>query len=365
MPDEASRPTSPTRRQRAERTGVRWLSDSEDWLQERLSAYLGRRGWQAAVVPYTGFGSPHRLSVVARVLMRPEAIRAPSGRGSTWRTAVMRFLTAEVPLAEVEVTVGTTTHVLTTDREGHIAARVDVPGLAPGWHEITYRLAGGEVRRTGPALVVDPATPLGLVSDIDDTVIETGLTKALVAARNTFLVPLEQRRSVPGVAELYTAIRATAAAEVPVFYLSTGAWNLHGVLVRFLDLHGFPRGPLLLTDWGPTRDRVFRSGRAHKRASLRGLFAEHARTEWVLVGDTGQADPEVYLEIARELPGRVRAVYLRQLATAWRVRDVLDGLAELGVPACAFTRATEAAEHAYEIGLIDDAGLAAVRAADR
>ena len=365
MAETGSRRRSANRRQRAERAGVRWLSDGEDWLQERLSGYLARRGWQAAILPYTGFGSPHRLSIVGRVLMRPEVLRERTGRGRTLRTTVLRFLTAEVPCAQVEVSVGGTTCTVTADREGHIAARVGVDNLAPGWHEATYRLLDADAERTGPVLVVDPAAPLGLVSDIDDTVIETGLTRALVAMRNTFLVPLEERLTVPGMAELYAGIRSHAAAEVPVFYLSTGAWNLHGVLTRFLDLHAFPRGPLLLTDWGPTRERLFRSGRAHKKASLRGLLAEHPRTQWVLVGDTGQADPEVYLEIAREAPGRVRAVYLRRLATEWRLRPVMDELAELGVPACAFGSASEAAEHARSIGLLDDAGVEAVRGAER
>ena len=102
---------------------------------------------------------------------------------------------------------------------------------------------------------------------------------------------------------------------IPVVYLSTGAWNVAPTLTRFLGRNLYPHGPLLLTDWGPTHDRWFRSGREHKRENLRRLAREFPGIRWVLIGDDGQHDEEIYGEFAREHPGSVRAVAIRELST--------------------------------------------------
>ncbi len=71
---------------------------------------------------------------------------------------------------------------------------------------------------------------------------------------------------------------------------------------------------MLLTDWGPTPDRFFRNGREHKREQLRRLAGEFPEVRWLLVGDDGQHDEEIYAEFAREHPRSVAAVCIRQLS---------------------------------------------------
>ena len=92
-----------------------------------------------------------------------------------------------------------------------------------------------------------------------------------------------------------------------MLYLSTGAWNVAPTLTRFLARNLYPAGPLLLTDWGPTHDRWFRSGQEHKRTSLHRLAEEFPELRWLLIGDDGQHDEEIY--------ARVRAPSTR---TTWR-----------------------------------------------
>jgi phosphatidate phosphatase APP1 len=101
----------------------------------------------------------------------------------------------------------------------------------------------------------------------------------------------------------------------PVIYLSTGAWNVAPTLTRFLSRNLYPAGPLLLTDWGPTHDRWFRSGREHKEHNLRRLADEFPHVRWLLVGDDGQHDEELYARFAAEHPERVAAVAIRRLST--------------------------------------------------
>jgi phosphatidate phosphatase APP1 len=169
-----------------------------------------------------------------------------------------------------------------------------------------------------PLFVVGPDTTFGIVSDIDDTVVDTRLPRPLIAFWNTFVLHPRARHAVPGMADLYARLGARYP-DAPFVYLSTGAWSTAATLRRFLDVHGFPPGPLLLTDWGPTNTGWFRSGAAHKRAQLERLFAELPQIRWLLVGDDGQHDPAIYERAAHEHPASVAAVAIRQLTPAQQV----------------------------------------------
>jgi phosphatidate phosphatase APP1 len=163
---------------------------------------------------------------------------------------------------------------------------------------------------------VDPAGPYGVVSDIDDTILVTWVPRRLLAAWNTFLLRETARRPVPGMADL---LRALAGEDGFMVYVSTGAWNFAPHLERFMAEHGFPPGPLLLTDWGPTESGWFRSGAAHKRQMLERLRREHPSARWTLVGDDGQRDPQIYADFAAAHPDAVHAVAIRRLTVAQQI----------------------------------------------
>jgi phosphatidate phosphatase APP1 len=163
--------------------------------------------------------------------------------------------------------------------------------------------------------VIDPDAAFGIISDVDDTVMVTALPRPLLAAWNTFVLDEHARRPVPGMAVLYERI-VQANPSAPVIYLSTGAWNVAPTLSRFLDRNLYPAGPLLLTDWGPTHDRWFRSGREHKASSLERIAQELPGMKWLLVGDDGQHDEQLYGEFAAAHPENVAAVAIRQLSTS-------------------------------------------------
>jgi len=220
------------------------------------------------------------------------------------------FLTLPVEGAAVTVDVAGVTHVLRSDRGGYVDARIPA-SLTPGWHTLSLRVGSGPAASCR-VRVASPDAEVGLVSDIDDTVMVTLLPRPLLAAWNTFVLREHARRPVEGMARLLGALPA-AQPEAMVIYLSTGAWNVAPTLHRFLARHGYPPGPLLLTDWGPTPTGWFRSGQAHKAAALRRLAEEFPGVRWLLVGDDGQHDPQIYREFARTDPEAVLAVAIRQL----------------------------------------------------
>ncbi len=214
--------------------------------------------------------------------------------------------------ATVHASINGHTTSLTADRGGVIDDVIAVV-LTPGWHTISLTTADSEPVEA-QIRVVDSSANIGIICDIDDTVMVTALPRPLLAAWNSFVRDEHARRPVPGMAVLLERL-SRENPDSPVLYLSTGAWNVAPTLNRFLNRHLYPRGPLLLTDWGPTHDRWFRSGPHHKRQNLHRLAKEFPGIRWVLIGDDGQHDEEIYAEFASRFPEHVRAIVIRELLT--------------------------------------------------
>lgn len=286
-------------------------------LEDRVYGAIGRRlrttGWRPRVQPYTGYGGEGWVRVLARVLLAPPATAqrtVENERG--WR----RFVSMSAAGVEVSVEIGGEQRSVVSARDGYVDVRLPA-AVAPGWTVARLTVEGAPPVEA-PVHVVGPASTAGLVSDIDDTVIITALPRPALAFWNTFVLQESLRRPVPGMAKLYQEL-VGAETDLFVCYLSTGAWNTAPSLQRFLDRHGYPRGPILLTDWGATKSGWFRSGREHKRAELRRLFADLPQVRWLLVGDDGQHDPAIYSEAAEAAPDRVRGVAIRVLTPAQQV----------------------------------------------
>lgn len=324
----------------------------EDQFHHDTIPVLRRRGWRPRVIPYDGYGSSANgarqqgegdmARVLARMVMRPQDApkegplfaRLPEEIPTTakdvrevrditatnilaaqrgWRM----FIDAPVPYLPVTVRVGGAAVRTRADRSGYVDVVVRGHGLAPGWHEARIEAAGSQPV-TASLLIVAPGPRLGVVSDIDDTAMVSHVPRMFVAAWNQLVKHTSRREPVPGMAEMLTRIQQ-AHPGTPVIYLSTGAWNVVPTHRAFFKRHGFPRGPMLMTDWGPTNTGLFRSGIEHKRTGLRRLMIDLPEVRWVLVGDDGQHDPLIYGEVAREHSDRVAAVAIRRLSPAEHV----------------------------------------------
>ena len=274
------------------------------WRARRARA----AGLKPQVIPYAGYGSTTWLRILGRVLLArpsdPPAAEPTGARG--WRS----FTGISVENAEVAIEVADRTLTVRADHSG-IIDQVIAVDLEPGWHRVGLSSEGSKVVYAR-VFVVDPDCTFGMVSDIDDTVMVTALPRPLLAAWHTFVVNEHARSTTPGMPVLYERLTSRHAG-APVIYLSTGAWNVAPTLTRFLSRNLYPAGALLLTDWGPTADRWFRSGQDHKRSNLDRLAREFPNIRWLLVGDDGQHDEAIYTDFANRHAENVRAVCIRQL----------------------------------------------------
>ena len=290
-----------------------WVSDS--FNRVRLQA---ARRWDfiPQTIGYQGYGSTEWVRVLARVVLtsKPhpgsrEEHAAQNGNQNIrgWRA----FTSVPIQFTEVEIEIGGVTARVHADRGGLVDTTVRV-ALSPGWHTAVLRAEGTEPAEAR-IYVISPDTKLGIVSDIDDTIMVTAVPRPFLALWNTFVLNERARMATPGMAVLMDRL-LVEHPEAPVIYLSTGPWNAAPTLARFLSRNLYPSGTLLLTDWGLTQDRWFRSGQDHKRRNLQLLAEEFPDMRWLLFGDNGQHDEAIYSDFSRQHPDSVAAVGIRQLS---------------------------------------------------
>jgi phosphatidate phosphatase APP1 len=160
-------------------------------------------------------------------------------------------------------------------------------------------------------LVVPVLGPTGtsVVSDIDDTIKVTEVLDKRKLLANTFL---EEFRAVEGMAKRYAR---WADEGMSFHYLSASPWQLESELRTFVSKSGFPDGPLHLrkarTNSLSTPLVLMEGSRDHKLAELRRLLGRFPQRTFILVGDSGEQDPEIYGEIARAAPKQVVRIYIR------------------------------------------------------
>src|SRR5687768_5244630 len=214
------------------------------------------------LLAYRGYGSASRAHVYGRAL-EVRNVSASTDADSMFRNLLNTYRRAEsdpLPFARVTVEYADTSATMNADDEGFFGGWIDLPQPIAGdkeWNKYKVSLVSpvrpglDTVTATGEILVPPPTALFGVISDIDDTVIQSRVSNFLQAARTVMLGNARTRLPFPGVAAFYTALRngVTGHEKNPVFYVSSSPWNIYDVICEFMDLQKIPRGPLLLRDW--------------------------------------------------------------------------------------------------------------------
>jgi phosphatidate phosphatase APP1 len=329
------------------------------WLKRRLGLLD-----PFEILPYRGHGTTGELFLKGRVLEESGITRA--GRDdAAWKNILnmaRRFASDEVAGARVRASFEGLKVETTADVEGFFEVRLQLPEPldgAGGWYRVELDLlsppspGGGKVRSTAHVLVPHAAR-FGVISDLDDTVVHSRATNVLKMAWIVVRNNAHTRLPFEGVAAFYRALQlgADRRASNPIFYVSSSPWNIYDMLVDFLNVHGVPPGPLFLKDWSLG---VLGKHRDYKMGVIRRLLSTYEDLSFVLIGDSGEEDPEIYLQAVREHPGRITAIYIRDVTSVERDIEVRAMAAEarrLGTEMVAVPDTASAAEHAASIGLI-------------
>jgi phosphatidate phosphatase APP1 len=272
------------------------------------------------IAAYRGFADSTQVELGGRVLAnRP--LGGPMEEDDWWDNLLntyRRFASDEVPGVGIKVQFRGTTAQATTDHEGYYRVAMEVPPAHGNslWDDATVSLADGTLTARQPVLQVLPQARIGVISDIDDTVLHSGITHWKTAAQLTFLGNARTRKPLDGVARFYQALQAGSGgtAAQPLFYVSSSPWNLYDLLEDFMELNRIPHGPVFLRDLGTDTGKFIQTpGHGHKLGQVRTLIHRFPGLRWVLLGDSGQDDAELYAEAAGEFGERIAAIYIRDV----------------------------------------------------
>ena len=173
-------------------------------------------------------------------------------------------------------------------------------------------LASEKLSATEEVKVTEPQG-ISVISDIDDTIKHSGIGNgAKDIFRNVFVRELHDL-TIEGVREWYNSM---ARKEVQFHYVSNAPWQLYPVLTSFFALAGLPKGTYHLKQYNGMLQGIFEPVAERKKGTLDKIMQDFPERRFILVGDSGEADLELYTDIVLANPGRVLGVFIRDVTTA-------------------------------------------------
>ena len=281
----------------------------------------GRVTWVAAIHGWVykledSGGRDQGLELFARAL----GLGPAEGAAGLFRSRARLFLADSRDDRRISVRVGNRTFAVgETGENGHVQGALtlssewarsltEARGFTGGWVPFRAVTRSGDRREFAGAVQLIEEEGISVISDIDDTIKITGVTDGSELLANTFL---REFRPVPGMAEAY---RRWAVRGAVFHYVTASPWQLYEPLSRFLRDHGFPAGSFHMKPFrwkDSTFLSLFTSPEQSKPGAIEPILSAFPHRRFVLVGDSGERDPEIYGALARRYPQQVAAIFIR------------------------------------------------------
>ncbi|MDX1627290.1 MAG: phosphatase domain-containing protein [Fulvivirga sp.] len=324
------------------------------------------------IIPYRGYGTTQKIYVKGHVLddrLLYESHHKDKRRKNI-RAMLSRYMSSSLPDISVEVHFNDARTIVTTDENGLFEATLELSKPAePGWHNISYYVLDEIVENQEPleekgqVFINDQQSDFAVVSDVDDTILISHATQALRKLRLILTKNSKTRLPFTGVAAFYQALVAQHDNNIqkPIFYVSSSEWNLYDFLEDFCDVRKIPKGCFMLQELKTSLWKLLQSGggtHQHKKDKVLHLLDVFPQQKFILIGDSGQHDASLYKSIVQERPGRILAIYIRDVGKSSHARKVNKIAETMGneVEMVLVEDSNEAAQHAYEKGFISKEG---------
>lgn len=323
------------------------------------------------IIAFQGYGTDTHFYARGRAL-EDESIDLENQ--NTWHLIVntwKRFETDEIKNVEVSIKLSNgITLKGKTDRDGYYKIEANLNDLSKltndeDWlsFELSYsdenikRKIQNDNRFPGEILIPSTTAQFGVASDIDDTILHTGVVSTLKwkVIYNSVFKHAKNRIPLEGAADFYHKLHRGVSGKNtnPIFYVSHSPWNLYRYLELFLRQHNFPKGPILLRNFSNLLRKQPQNQKPQKQREILNLLKTYPNLPFILIGDSGEHDPDIYMEIAEEFPERILAIYLRSVKhkkKMLRVKALVDNYKTTKV--LLVESSAQAIEHARVHGFI-------------
>jgi phosphatidate phosphatase APP1 len=300
-------------------------------------------GRKVRILAYAGHRNAARMHLKGRIVRYEKPLDAGEGMLTRMRAMMAIYNSKELPGLAVRLEAYGQAHEAITDEEGYFTFDLPIARPLPEatqWERVTLSTPGREAQQASvqvPVMAPGANHNWGIISDIDDTIIETGATNLFKNWKRVLVEQPGDRLALPGASTLYKMIaRDHVAPARPFFYVSSSPWNLYGFITEFMQLHGIPHGPMFLKDYGIDSEKLVHSGHdEHKLAAIESILAFYPDFRFILIGDNGQRDVTIYAKAVEDFGGQVAAVFIRDVDGSCRSGpegDLLAGIEAKGVP---------------------------------
>lgn len=323
------------------------------------------------IIPFNTYGTKSHLYLKGRALEDEDIDLDKKGWFNLLINSWKRFETDEIRNTPLSITLASGKIInCKTDAEGYYLvdeSTEDIYALLDdeGWLNYTVAYASKHKRKIqldnrfmGKMLVPRVDSSFAVISDIDDTILHTGVTSRLKwrVIVNTFFKTPHKRKALEGTAEFYHSLhRGKSKKEANlIFYVSNSPWNLYRYLEFFLRMNNFPKGPILLRDFRTPFDRTPKTELAHKYHEIYNILNTYPDLKFILIGDCGEKDAYIYLDVVKEFPNRISAIYLRAVAHSKRMNRISSLFEDYKeVPVLIVENSLDAEIHAKNNGFIN------------
>jgi phosphatidate phosphatase APP1 len=292
------------------------------------------------IIPFATYGTDTHIYLKGRALEDEDIDLDKKGWLDVIFNSWKRFETDEIRNTSIQLHIREQMFLKAhTDAEGYYLIDQSVASLGAytddeGWLAYTVAYEAATVKRhiqsgnsfRGEMLIPKDTAAFGVISDIDDTILYTGVASPLKwrVVFNTFFKTPQKRKALEGSSEFYRLLHngLTKNEANPIFYVSNSPWNLYRYLDAFLKRNSFPKGPILLRDFRTPFDRTPRTELAHKYHEIYNILNTYKDLAFILIGDCGEKDAYIYLDVVKEFPNRIKAIYLRAVEHKKKMRRI-------------------------------------------
>jgi phosphatidate phosphatase APP1 len=341
-------------------------------LRKLKSLVKNLLGWvgKPCIILYRGFANQHQFYIRGRVI-EDTGLAKPEERHRFWDNIIAmikRYGSSGLSNRLVEVIFNGQTFTLRSDDDGYFTIDTEVPGKSNNsglWRSIQARMINEDsfsaqnTNAESEILRLDRGHAYGVITDIDDTILISHATNVRKKLKLMLFKNAKTRLPFDGAAAFYQALYQGPKLEQnhPFFYVSSSEWNLYDLLVDFCHYHNFPKGTFLLRDAKINLKKIWKAGSGnhnHKYDKICRILAMSDPLPFILVGDSGQHDAEIYAQIARNNHGRVAVIYIRDVRPSRHqtVKQIAADLAKENITMVLVPDTEEAALHALQNGFI-------------
>lgn len=301
-----------------------------------------KAGWLGIpkILPYRGFGN-HLEVIIKGMVMEDKGLTKPEDRHRVWHNIlamIKRFSGDEIPGVKVKAEFYGLSQISETDENGFFSFHFNVKEISgkliqKHWHSIKMILMDEleedqpEISAEGEIRIVSTDERRIIVSDIDDTVLISHSTQTFRKLKLMLLRNALTRLPFKGVSAFYRALERGKDQKTfsPFFYVSSSEWNLYDLLENFFDHNALPKGVFMLRKLEHNILKFWKSGQGnheHKYEKIKFLLGFYENQKFILIGDSGQRDPEIYNRLANDFPGRIETIYIRKIGTGVLFEDI-------------------------------------------